>query len=188
MVLRENNIARYNEHGGCNHFPVGQARCDGRTSTTSDRPSHCGSFPISEPVIHEKNDREYWTGLYGINNLEIKEIVSLGRSWAFAPPVSVYGNDFVSSGYDSSERCYQIENKNSVAGKLQIQIEATKENPLHNPAFLVNNWNAGSAEVLVNGKKIKDARIGINHGLNGDNLVVFLFLQTDEPVNLTINP
>lgn len=188
MVLRENNIARYNEHGGCNHFPVGQARCDGRTSTTSDRPSHCGSFPISYPVIHEKNDREYWNGLYGINDLNRMEIISLGRSWAYAPEITSKGDGFISLGYDKSERCYKLENKNPAARKIELNLAGSKENPVRNPAFVIKNWNGGIAEILVNGKPEKDARTGINHELEGDDLLVFLFLENDEPVSITVQP
>ncbi|MBW1903564.1 MAG: LamG domain-containing protein, partial [Deltaproteobacteria bacterium] len=89
MLVRWNRLDRYNSHSGCNHFPVGQARCDGRTSTTSDRPSHCDSFPISYPVIHEKGDRYFWNGLYGINGMDMEEVVELGRSWAFAPEIVI---------------------------------------------------------------------------------------------------
>ena len=188
MVLKENNINGYNIHNGCNHFPVGQARCDGRTSTTADRPSHFGGFPISEPVVHEKNGREYWNGLYGINNFDLNEIVKLGRSWAYAPPISIKGKGFVPVGYDMSERCYQLENKNSEAKKIKIEVEASKENPVNNLAFVIKNWNAGKADVLVNGEKLKDTRTGINHELEGDNLVLFLFLDADEPVTITVSP
>ncbi|MBW6533817.1 MAG: LamG domain-containing protein [Mariniphaga sp.] len=188
MVLRENNIVRYNEHGGCNHFPVGQARCDGRTSTTSDRPSHCGSFPISEPVIHETEDREYWNGLYGINDLQMEEVVNLGRSWAYAPKLKITGNDFSSNGYDMSERCYRIVNNNPNSKKLDIVISCSADSPAINPAFVVNNWNSETATVLVNGKPAKDARVGVQHELEGDNLVVFLFLEKNEPVTVTIEP
>ena len=188
MVLRENNIARYNEHGGCNHFPVGQARCDGRTSTTSDRPSHCGSFPISDPVVHEEKDREYWNGLYGINSLDMKGIVSLGRSWAYAPEISVKGKNFVSHGYDRSERCYQLENSQPVVGKLEMELAGSKQNPVFNPAFVIKGWNTGKASVRVDGRPAKDARIGIRHELEGDDLLVFLFLEKTEPVRITIEP
>ncbi len=188
MVLRENNIERYNEHGGCNHFPVGQARCDGRTSTTSDRPSHCGSFPISEPVIHEKGDRYFWNGLYGINAMDMNEVIKLGRSWAYAPEIKIKDENTVSYGYDKSERCYQLEYKISKAKKIEFELVGNKENPINNPAFVIKNWKSGKAEVLVNGKPAKDARIGINHELEGDNLVVFLFLENDKPVNITILP
>jgi hypothetical protein len=188
MVLRENNIARYNEHGGCNHFPVGQARCDGRTSTTSDRPSHCGSFPISEPVLHEKGDREYWNGLYGINGMDMKEIIKLGRSWAYAPAIEIKGDGFVSHGFDKSERCYQIEKTTSKAKKLEFKMAGSTENPICNPAFIIKNWNGNNAGILINGKPAKDARTGINHQLEGDDIVVFLFLEKNEPVTITVQP
>jgi hypothetical protein len=188
MILRENNISRYNDHGGCNHFPVGQARCDGRTSTTSDRPSHCGSFPISEPVLHEKGDREYWNGLYGINGMKMEEVVKLGRSWAYAPEIAIKGEGFVSHGYEKSERCYQIESKNSNARNLEVKIAGSTENPICNPVFFVKNWKGNKAEVLIDGKPAKDARIGINHELDGNDLVVFLFLEKTSPVTVTIKP
>lgn len=188
MVLRENSITRYNDHGGCNHFPVGQAICDGRTSTTSDRPSHCGSFPISEPILHEKGDREYWNGLYGINSMDMKEVIKLGRSWAYAPEIEIRGKDFISHGFDKSERCYQIENTTSNAKKLEFKLAGNTANPICNPAFFIKNWNGSEAGVLVNGKPAKDARIGINHELDGDDLVVFLFLENNEPVTITVVP
>ncbi len=188
MHLRENNINRYNDHGGCNHFPVGQARCDGRTSTTSDRPSHCSGFPISYPVVHEKGGRYFWNGLYGINGLNMKEIINLGRSWVFAPEIEMNGNGFISHGYDRSERCYQLENNNMNTKILEFRLAGSKDNSICNPAFFVKNWNAEKAEVLVNGKPIKDARIGINHKLEGNNLVIFLFLEKNEPVDITILP
>jgi hypothetical protein len=188
MHVRYNHINSYNGHGGCNHFPVGQARCDGRTSTTSDRPSHCGSFPISDPVIHEAGDRNYWNGLYGINGMDMEEIIELGRSWAFAPEISIKGTDFLSNGFDRSERCYQLENSSSKSKKLEFTILGSNEKPICNPAFVVKNWSAQGASVLVNGKPLKDARIGVNHKLDGDNLVVFLFLEKDKPVDITILP
>ncbi len=188
MMVRYNNISRYEQHGGCNHFPVGQARCDGRTSTTSDRPSHCGSFPISYPVINEKGDRYYWNGLYGINEMDMNEIIKLGRSWAYSPEITITGNDFVSHGYDKSERCYQIENKVSRVEQLQFKVEGSTKNPISNPAFFIKNWCGEKPRILVNGKPAKDARVGINHELEGDDLVVFLFLEKKEPVTITFAP
>jgi len=157
MLVRWNRLDRYNSHSGCNHFPVGQARCDGRTSTTSDRPSHCDSFPISYPVIHEKGDRYFWNGLYGINGMDMEEVVELGRSWAFAPEIVIKTRDFDSHGFDRSERCYQLENKSAEIEKLEFTLSGSKENPILNPAFVIKNWTAEGASVLVNGQPIKDA-------------------------------
>lgn len=188
MHLRENPLSSYDKHGGCNHFPVGQARCDGRTSTTADRPSHCGSFPISDPVIHESGDRYYWNGLYGINDSSLHDIVELGRSWCFAPDISITTEGFISRGYDRSERCYQLEKRNVSHKTLEFTLAGSRENPIDNPAFFIKNWNADGASVLVNGKPAGDARVGVNHELSGDNLVVFLFLEKSEGVDISILP
>ena len=40
-----------NRPAGCNHWPVGQAACDGRAVQAADRPSHAMGFPISDPVL-----------------------------------------------------------------------------------------------------------------------------------------
>ncbi|MEF8811058.1 MAG: hypothetical protein V5A47_09065, partial [Bacteroidales bacterium] len=186
MNVRWNNIEDYNDHTGCNHFPVGQARCDGRTSTTSDRPSHCGSFPISYPVLHEKGDRYYWNGLYGINDMDVEGLVELGRSWAYAPDIEVRGNNFLSEGYDKSERCYRIKNTSGQPEKIQLTLNASKDNPMVNPAFYLENWSVEDAKVLMNGKEINDYRIGIKHELEGDDLILFLFHKSFEPTTITI--
>ena len=188
MYVRWNDISKYNEHGGCNHFPVGQARCDGRTSKTSDRPSHCDSFPISDPLIHEDGDRYYWNGLYGINGMKMEELVKFGRSWAYAPAMEIASKGFISKGYDRSERCYQIENSNPGGEKCEITLSGTGDSPINNPAFMIKNWNAEGARVLVDGKPLKDARIGINHELEGSDLLVFLFLEKSKILNITILP
>ena len=47
---------------------------------------------------------------------------------------------------------------------------------------------AESGGIFVNGKPIEDTRIGINHELEGDNLVIFLFLEKKGPVDITSLP
>lgn len=188
MSLRWNNIARYHDHHGCNHFPVGMARCDGRTSLMSDRPSHFDGFPISYPVLNQRGDREFWNGLYGMNDMTMEELVEFGRSWAFAPELKVIGSGFVSNGYDKSERCYHLENADKTANSLEFRLEASDQSPLINPAFFIKNWNSNGATVLVNGAPIEDSRVGINHELHGSDLAVFLFLETKDPAVITIAP
>ena len=184
-------LSSYDKFRGCNHWPVGQASCDGRCShNMGDRPSHILGFPISYPVIHENGNRLYWFALYGMNSMVMDELVRFGRSWAYAPEISVKGDDYISGGFDMSERCYQLASKNKKTKKLEFLLAGSEENPIYNPAFVIKNWNASSAKVLVNGNPIKTVRTGINHELEpgGDNLVVFLFLEKKESVNITIQP
>jgi len=174
--------------GGYNHFPVNQARSDGRWAKTLDRPTHIVSSPCSHPPVHENGDRLSWFALYGMNSMKMDELISFGRSWAYAPDISLKGDDYIFSEYDRSERCYRLESKNEKTEELEFSLDGSSDKPVYNPAFLIENWNASSAKVLVNGKPAKDVRTGINHELEGDNLVVFLFLEKNESVNITIQP
>ncbi len=188
MFIRYEGMDGYDAADGCNHFPVGQARCDGRTTRTSDKPSHCSSFPISEPVLHETADREYWNGLYGMNSMKIDELIRFGRSWAFAPEAAVKGTGFKSAGYDKSQRCYQIENLNNEAKAIELTLKGTPKSPINNPAFYIKNWNGSGARVLVNGKPADDARIGINRELAGNDLAVFIIAKSDTDLTISIIP
>ncbi|WP_197171995.1 LamG domain-containing protein [Novipirellula aureliae] len=173
--------------GGYNHFPVNQARCDGRWTKTFDRPSHISSSPCSKPVIHEHGSRLSWNALYGMNTMEMSELIGFGRSWAYPAELST-GPEFVSNGYDRSQRCYPLENTSGKAAKAEINLGGSKESPVLNPAFSIKNWHAAGARILVNGKVHDNYRAGINRKLEGNDLVVFVDIHELVPVNITILP
>ena len=172
--------------GGYNHFPVNQARSDGRWAKTTDRPTHFMSSPCSDPVIHENGNRLYWMGLYGMNGMSMNEVVTFGRSWAYAPELLLKGNGCISRGYDKTQRCYQLENNKPYAGSIELTLKGSKGSPVINPAIMVKNWNQAGAKILVNGKENKNCKVGINHQLDGDDLVLFISLTEAAPVIITI--
>lgn len=174
--------------GGYNHFPVNQARSDGRWAKTTDRPTHFMSSPCSDPVIHEDGNRLYWIGLYGMNSMNPDELISFGRSWAYAPELAVTGKGYISKGYDRSQRCYQLENNRSKAGTVEFTLKGSKDSPVINPAIRVKNWNSTGAKILVNGKENRNSKVGINHQLDGDDLVLYISLMEAVPVRITILP
>ncbi len=173
---------------GYNHFPVGQARCDGRPTKILDRPSHISSSPISDPVIHDDGNRQYWNGLYGMNNMSMTQLITFGRSWSYPAELSLKGTDFISKGYNTSQRCYVLENNSDKAAKIEMSLKGSKDSPIINPALFVKNWNSEGATILLNGKETKECRIGINHELDGDDLVLFFFIKDDKPLKFTILP
>lgn len=189
MNLRDGRLSSYDVPAGCNHFPVGQARCDGRTTRTSDRPSHATSFPISDPVIHTEGDRMYWNGLYGMNDMELEDIVQFGRSWAYAPEILV-SEGFENFGYDTSERCYRIgrEEIGNRTYDLRLSLKGGKDNPVINPAFYVKNWNGAVPRVFVDGKEMQNARVGLKYELDGTDLIVYIPLQSTQEVKIEIKP
>lgn len=186
MNLRHNRLSSYDKARGCNHFPVGQARCDGRTTRMADRPSHATSFPISDPVLHEEGDRFYWCALYGMNSMDMDGLVKLGRSWAYAPELSIEDAAVKYDGYDRSRRCYQLESTASKPQAISFTLSGSEDSPIINPAFSVRNWNADSARVLVDGKEFKDCEVGVHHKLEGDDLTVFLWLSSRTEIRVEI--
>ncbi|KAA9036115.1 LamG domain-containing protein [Ginsengibacter hankyongi] len=174
--------------GGYNHFPVNQARSDGRWAKETDRPTHFMSSPCSDPVIHESGNRLFWMGLYGMNNMNMDELISFGRSWAYAPALSLSGNGTISKGYDKTQRCYQLENQNSKVSSVELTLMGSNDSPIINPAIVVKNWNSNGAKILVNGKENGKYKAGINHQLDGDELVLYIPLKSEVPVKITILP
>ena len=172
--------------GGYNHFPVNQARSDGRWAKTTDRPTHFMSSPCSDPVIHEDGNRMYWLGLYGMNGMNMDNLISFGRSWAYAPELTVAGNNYISKGYDKTQRCYQLESTTPKAGTVVFTLRGSKDSPIINPAILIKNWNSDGAKILVNGKESSNCKIGINHQLEGDDLVLYINLNEEVPVKITL--
>ena len=174
--------------GKYNHFPVNQARSDGRWALTSDRPTSFMSSPCSDPVIHEDGNRLYWIGLYGMNGMKMDDLIRYGRSWAYAPELSVNGKAYVSKGYDRTQRSYLLEYSGLKAGSVEFTLKGSKESPVINPAIMVKHWNSNGAKILVNGKEYGNSKAGITHQLDGDDLVIFLFINEEVPVKITLIP
>ena len=174
--------------GGYNHFPVNQARSDGLWAKTTDRPTHFASSPCSDPVIHENGNRLYWIGLYGMNDYSMNELVSFGRSWAYAPELSVESSGCTSHGYDRSQRCYQLENIDGEARPISFTLRGSKDSPVINPAFLIKKWNSSGARVLVNGEEDIHSKVGVNRKLHGDDLLVYITLREEKAVTISIMP
>lgn len=188
MHIRHRSLGSYDRAAGCNHFPVGQARCDGRTTRTADRPSHCSSFPISDPVVHEEAGRSYWCGLYGMNDRALDQVVELGRSWAFAPELTDLTPGFSSEGYDRSRRCYILIGGTDAPDSVSFTLKGTEGSPVLNPALVIRNWRGEGARIIVNGADDADAEVGIVFELEGPELVLFLWHEATEQTRITVLP
>ena len=188
MHIRHRGLGSYDRAVGCNHFPVGQARCDGRSTRTADRPSHCSSFPISNPVVHEEGDRSYWCGFYGMKDLGVDRLIVLGRSWAHAPELVDADTGFTSEGYDRSRRSYTLENTGGAPASLSFTLKGSESSPIQNPAFFVRGWGAEGARVLLNGEEHLDCEVGVVSELEGLNLVLFLWHEASGDLRVTLIP
>lgn len=176
--------------GACNHWPVGQMPCDGRTVQAADRPTHFLGFPISSPPVHEKNGRSWWNGLYGMTDKTIEELVVVARSWSQAPELKLKGTDFANRGYDKSERAYQLICEGPETDSvLECEFAASEASPICNIPLVVKNWGNAGVGLEIDGKRVKQGknfRVGYRHLVDGSNLVVWIKLESTKPVSIKL--
>ena len=118
----------------------------------------------------------------------IDQLIGLGRSWACAPELSVTGSGAVSSGFDRSRKCYRLRSTAEDTRAIEFTLSGSKDSPIFNPAFTIENWNTGGARVLVNGEEFREAETGIRHKLDGTNLTVFLWIESQAEIEVRIEP
>jgi hypothetical protein len=189
QYLRDRDIRALDGPGSCNHWPVGQAICDGRTSQAADRPASFLGFPISDPPLHDDGEREGWHGFYGMTERDIDGLVRLGRSWAMAGKLTPAGDGLGGGNYDRGQRAYVLRRKPG-GGEIAFEIAASRDSPLINPAFLIEDWGDGEATLEIDGKAVKRGpacRIGRREQLDGTDLVVWLELDTEKPVKIRLD-
>ncbi|OUX30414.1 MAG: hypothetical protein CBE24_06680 [bacterium TMED264] len=166
----------YSKYSAWNHYPVTQAPCDGRFSMVSDRVSHSALGAVNKLPGNML--------IYGFTNKAAKSLIPLARSWNFAPDViKLKGGE--SSGYDKSQRAYQIATKDD---KLSFVLDASKNSPLVNPSFVLAGWDS-KTKVKVDGAYIgadKKIRQGLVRDTNGElQLVVWMELTSEQPVEIS---
>ena len=77
------------------------------------------------------------------------------------------------------------------ARSLTMKIAASEESPIVDPAFVVNNWGYGSADLQVNGRAInhgKDFCVGHRERLDGTDLIIWFRCEADEPGTVRFIP
>jgi hypothetical protein len=128
--------------------------------------------------------------IYGLTHEGPTGLTSLNRSWNFAPEIQAE-TGCVSLGYRKNERAYQLVRK---ADALKFTIQATKESPLVNPAFVVKNWDdrsSGRLQLKINGQIVSD-KMTLKKGIEMDTdgspmLVLWLKYSAEESVTMEID-
>ena len=152
--LWDRDIKALSRPGACDHWPVSQNPCDGRTAQTSDHPTHFLGFPISDPPVHEGDGRCWWHGLYGMTTRAFPDVARLARSWNQPPALSVSGGGATSLGYRKPERAYHVScPPGGPTGAIDSELAASDASPAVNPAFVVRGWGEAQAEISVDGKR-----------------------------------
>jgi hypothetical protein len=175
--------------GACNHWPVGQAACDGRTVQAADRPTHFLGFPISSPPINEKDGRSWWNGIYGMTDLPFEKLAFVARSWNYAPELTLKIKGFGSQGYVKCERAYKLNRTSSTGSTLEFSLAANNDSPVFNPCFVVENWGDKVPTLRINEEEIKRGkkyRVGFRHTIEGSNLIIWIKTEHTSPVTVSL--
>jgi hypothetical protein len=173
-----------------NHWPVAPRPTDGRYAMFDDRASHASLSHWNWGPYETTDASMTKIMLNGLTDKTVEELVPLTRSWANPPELKVVGSGFENEGYDATDLAFHLTCKNG-AKPLTMKIAAGKESPVVDPAFVVNNWGYGGADLQVNGKAIghgKDFRVGHRERLDGTDLIVWFRFETTEPVTIKLTP
>ena len=178
--------------GPCNHWPVGQAACDGRHSQAADQPTHFLGFPISYSPVYTNDTREWWNGLYGMSTKPITELTGLARSWSQAPELALKGSGFGSAGFDRGDRAYQLIRSGAEGAEaLACEIRASTNSPVVNLAMVVRNWGSAGAILEIDGQPIprgRQFRYDHRHELDGSTLLVWINREATSPISIRLTP
>ncbi len=175
-----------------NHWPVAQIPSDGRWATEPDRVSHSSLSNDFEWQELELTDRTHVrVHLHGLTAIAPKDIVPLAKSWLYPADLVLHGEGFISESYLNEERAYVLaRNNESQANQVRFKLKASPDHPVINPAFVIRNWGNGQASLSIDGKMIprsKTFRYGYRHTLEGSDLIVWLKLNTEESIEISLS-
>ena len=187
-----NEVRDYSKFPTWNHWPVGQAPSDGRYAYFADRVSS-SAVTSPEPTVEvEKDGTSHGRFIMGLTDKPIDKLAPIARSWLQSPVLKVINASFSSEGYNRDERAFIVSKKvPGQAETLEFEIEASKEFPVVNPAFVIKDWGDMNAELKINGEKIKrggDFRLGHRCRLEGDDLIIWIRMEAYKPIKLSLIP
>ena len=141
---------------------------------------------------YQKSDRTETKLLMGrLTSLPPQQLVPLAKSWLSPPSIHVTDRSAISADFDPSQRAFVIHRDQSAkAERLVLALDASADSPQVNPAFIVENWN-GPAKVEHVSKGLEfdvSVHIGYVQHLGGDSLILFLPVQSHQPLQIRIGP
>ena len=172
---------------GWNHYPVQVIPSDGTRVVTYDRPTSMCPATFRELRHTDGNNIEAMV-MYGLTDKQPGELTSLNRAWNFAPAVTDT-NGCVSLGYEKRERAFKFV---KTGASVSFKLQASKDQPLENPAFIIANWGSNDSNVTLklNGQTKKrgaDYQAGVELDTDGTyTLVLWLPLSATEIVSFVV--
>ena len=165
-----------------NHWPVAQIDSSGRPALAPDRASHTSLSHIYWASAEATESSVTRLLMDGLTLKPAAELAMLAKSWL--RPAAFEAAGLRSEGYQAHERAYVFRRDSTTDGAV-ITLLGSEASPLVNPALIIRNWG-GAARVLVNGAPA--GKLEFAHRLEGSDLVVWLELESTQPVRIQIEP
>ena len=117
-----------------------------------------------------------------------EELVPLAKSWLNAPKMIISSEGFKGGNYDEAERAYILEKTAGDDNSLEFILKGSAESPVINPAVIIKNWGNQQVTFSINGKEMKqskDFKQGIRKSLEGEDLILWIRMNRQNPVEIT---
>ena len=182
--------SKHSEFSWWNHWPVAQVASDGRNAAAADRPAHsCTSTQDCAPYA-EGDNTQTKIMLCGMTDKKAGGLVPLARSWLRPPRLQLQSSGYHNHGYDPAERAYVLScDTPDQPPELRVELTAGEDSPLVNLAILTRSWGQRDAALTINGKEVprgRSFRLGHLRHLTGADLVVWIELESGEPVQVSL--
>ncbi|MBM3312775.1 MAG: hypothetical protein FJY80_14855 [Candidatus Aminicenantes bacterium] len=133
--------------------------------------------------------------LNGLSDKPAEGLVPLAKSWLSPPKIEVAAGAYASEGYDPAQKAFVVSRRTTAApapgAALEATFRASADSPLVNPALVVRNWGEAEPRVAIDGRAAaegRDVRVGRVSRLEGEDLVVWLRLESAASVKISISP
>lgn len=176
-----------------NHWPAALKGSDGRYALEADLASHSSLCNCHWDAWRITDRSVTRLMLNGLTEQTAAGLIPLAASWSFPPPLSVTaGKDFSGAGYDPASRSYQIVySGDGPPGDLTVNLQASRQSPLVNPAFVIKNYGRSASGLMINGERVeqgKNFRFGFRETLAQPDLIVWIKFESEQPLDITLLP
>lgn len=129
--------------------------------------------------------------IMGLTNQPLEMLALLARSWLRAPDLKNVSRAFINEGYSKQQRAYILHKAVDKPLSLEMEVAASKDSPIVNPAFVVKNWGDANVELKIDQTAIqhsKNFRYGHQVTTEGIDLTVWIKRESVEPLRIEFLP
>jgi hypothetical protein len=168
-----------------NHWPVAQIPSSGRPALAADRPGHTSLSHIYWPISEQDKQHIGRILMTGLTTLAAAQLAPLAESWR-TPATAVVSNGGMIR-YDASQRAYLVTGIGP--GTFSITLHGSRQSPLLNPAFVVEDWHGNATISVKTGSSDTsgEVRTGYVKELEQTKLIAFLTLSSKQDVTITVH-